>query len=108
MESKDSSSSSSPAFSDASSPASERFMEINVVKSNEFQGEEDDTYRAKTKPKGLVLFINNEHFECEKFEDRTGARVDEKNLVTLFSQLGLEVLIRRNLKNNEMRQELYK
>jgi len=81
-------------------------MVINVTQSTEFHGDLRDTYRVRSKPKGWVLLINNEEFQCDKYPTRTGAEVDEKNLHSLFSQLGLRVLIRRNLKYAEMRREL--
>merc|ERR1719186_576472 len=81
-------------------------MNINVVQATEFHGDPDDTYKVRTNPKGWVLLINNEKFESEKFATRTGSEVDEKNLETLFIQLGFKVLVRRNLKKDDMRKEL--
>ena len=81
-------------------------MGINVAESTEFQGDPGDTYKVRTKPKGWVLLINNEKFECDKYPTRTGSEVDERNLESLFTQLGLKVLVRRNLKKDEMRKEI--
>ena len=81
-------------------------MVINVKQSTEFHGDLSDAYKVRSKPKGWVLLINNEEFQCEKYARRTGSEVDEKNLTSLFEQLGLKVLIRRNLKLNEMKREL--
>ena len=53
-----------------------------------------------------MLHINNEKFECDKYPTRTGSEVDERNLEALFTQLGLKVLVRRNLKRDEMRKEI--
>ena len=81
-------------------------MVINVTQSTEFHGDLRDTYRVRSKPKGWVLLINNEQFKCDKYPTRIGAEVDERNLHSLFSQLGLSVLVKRNLKYEEMRREL--
>ena len=82
-------------------------MVINVTNSTEFQGDESETYKVRSNPKGWALLINNEQFECDqRFPRRTGAEVDERNLEKLFIQLGLRVLVRRNLTKTEMRREI--
>ena len=94
-------SSCNPEVEDAKKP-----INISVVQSTEFHGDPDNTYKVRSKPKGWVLLINNEKFESETFSTRIGSEVDERNLETLFIQLGFQVLVRRNLKKDEMRKEL--
>ena len=106
MESKDSGSSASNIPFDDGVAVEKKQMVINVVQSTEFHGDPDDTYKVRSNPKGWVLLINNEKFECEKYPTRTGSDVDERNLETLFTQLGLKVLVRRNLKKDDMRKEI--
>eukprot|EP00092_Neocalanus_flemingeri_P029028 GFUD01031513.1.p1 GENE.GFUD01031513.1~~GFUD01031513.1.p1 ORF type:complete len:298 (+),score=88.09 GFUD01031513.1:122-1015(+) len=81
-------------------------VNVQVKQSTEFHGDPGDTYRVRSNPKGWVLLINNEKFESETFSTRLGSEVDERNLEALFIQLGFKVLVRRNLKKDEMRREL--
>ena len=46
----------------------------------EFQGDSGDTYKVRTTPKGWVLLINNEKFECDKYPARTWSVVDKRNM----------------------------
>jgi len=66
------------------------------------------TYKMESKPRGLVLIIDNENFHNEILPTRTGSLVDANNLDILFDQLGFQVTLRRNLPYYEMITEIQK
>lgn len=66
------------------------------------------TYKMESKPRGLVLIIDNENFQNEILPTRTGSLVDANNLDILFNQLGFRVTLRRNLPYYEMITEIQK
>ena len=84
----------------------EKPMNIKVKQSTEFHGDAEDTYKVRSNPKGWVLLINNERFESDTLPTRKGSEVDERNLEMLFIQLGFKVLVKRNLKKDDMKREL--
>lgn len=59
------------------------------------------TYNTKGKHRGKVLIINNIKFLQEK-QERKGAEIDEKNLRSLFRDMGFEVEAHRDLKKAAM------
>lgn len=59
-------------------------------------------YPMRSKPRGLVLIITNIHYEKEP--PRISAEHDEINLRELFEQMGFEVLTKRDLTGNAMRE----
>ena len=79
---------------------------VNVKQSDSVQGTPGKVYPASTKPRGLVLLINNEHFQSGDFHTRAGAGMEERNLETLFIQLGFSVLVRRDLTRQDMVEEI--
>eukprot|EP00090_Calanus_glacialis_P013661 TRINITY_DN22315_c0_g1_i1.p1 TRINITY_DN22315_c0_g1~~TRINITY_DN22315_c0_g1_i1.p1 ORF type:complete len:416 (+),score=104.06 TRINITY_DN22315_c0_g1_i1:319-1566(+) len=66
------------------------------------------TYKMDSKPRGLVLIIDNENFDNEVLPTRTGSLVDANNLDILFGQLGFRVTLRRNLPYYDMITEIQK
>merc|ERR1711892_583211 len=66
------------------------------------------TYKMESKPRGLVLIIDNENFEGEVLPTRTGSLVDANNLDILFGDLGFHVTLRRNLSYYELITEVQK
>jgi len=62
----------------------------------------------ESKPRGLVLIIDNENFDNEVLPTRTGSVVDANNLDILFDQLGFHVTLRRNLPYYDMITEIQK
>jgi len=65
-------------------------------------------YTMESKPRGLALIINNDHFDNDVLSTRTGSQVDSNNLDELFLQLGFEVTLRRNLSYTDMIMEIQK
>jgi len=66
------------------------------------------TYKMESKPRGLVLIIDNENFDNDVLPTRTGSLVDANNLDILFGQLGFRVTLRRNLPYYDMITEIQK
>uniref|UniRef100_V5G4Y4 Caspase-1 n=1 Tax=Anoplophora glabripennis TaxID=217634 RepID=V5G4Y4_ANOGL len=72
--------------------------------SNEPNIQEDPripTYNTKGKNRGNVLIINNIKFLQEK-QERKGAELDEKNLRTMFKDMGFNVETHKDLKKAAM------
>lgn len=74
-------------------------LKIHLTKSTEFKHLPDDQvmcYLMNSKPRGLVLIINNISFEGTH-SDRSAAEHDENNLKDLFVKMGFQVDIFSNL-----------
>ena len=52
--------------------------------------------------RGLCLIIDNEKFENDVLPFREGSHIDANNLDILFTELGFDVTLRRNLVYNDM------
>ncbi|KAF2903100.1 hypothetical protein ILUMI_03088 [Ignelater luminosus] len=84
-------------------------LTIKVKKSTKFYDDPRETkvptYRTRAKTRGRLLLINNIKFIDEKLV-RTGAELDEFNLVKLFGQMGFEIDKYRNLSKEDMKKKI--
>uniref|UniRef100_A0A6P7FHH4 Caspase-1-like n=1 Tax=Diabrotica virgifera virgifera TaxID=50390 RepID=A0A6P7FHH4_DIAVI len=62
-------------------------------------------YDTNGPKRGTVVIFNNIKF-LNKNDERKGAELDEKNLKTLFRNMGFDVYVHRNQKLNEMKSKL--
>lgn len=79
-------------------------LKVNVKKSTKFMDtstEKVPCYIMQSKPRGLVLIINNIKFDNEQPE-RAAAEHDEANLLNLFEQMGFKVEVSSNLTGKNM------
>lgn len=70
--------------------------------SNESSAQDDQripTYKTTGRNRGKVMIINNIKFLQEK-QERKGAETDEKNIRSLFRDMGFDIETHRNLKKN--------
>ncbi|KAK7463151.1 hypothetical protein BaRGS_00038263 [Batillaria attramentaria] len=70
-------------------------------------GEDTEIYRMRHCPRGVLLIINNRHFDRARskrpgFSDRDGTEVDGKALHNLFTGLGFKVESRNDCTSREM------
>lgn len=73
-------------------------LKVRVVKSNRSITQLDDKvvcYAMSSKPRGLVLIINNVKFRTQG--TRHGTQHDKKNLEDLFTQMGFRIVFHENL-----------
>lgn len=65
------------------------------------------TYKMDASPCGLCLIINNVEFEQHSdLKDRKGSDIDSDKLEGRFRSLNFDVVVKRNLKYKQIRQEL--
>ncbi|XP_071399009.1 caspase-8 [Centroberyx affinis] len=63
-------------------------------------------YTLTHNPRGVCMIINNEQFVGSELRDRPGTQEDENALNTMFSRLGFEVVVRKDMTADEIRREL--
>ncbi|XP_041954999.1 caspase-9 isoform X1 [Alosa sapidissima] len=65
------------------------------------------SYKMDASPCGLCLIINNVEFEQHSdLKDRNGSDIDSDKLERRFKSLNFDVVVKRNLKHKQIRQEL--
>ncbi|XP_074108922.1 death regulator Nedd2-like caspase [Cotesia typhae] len=81
-------------------------LKITVTKSTRFiEIANEPSYVMKSNPRGMVLLITIiEYVSSDR--KRESAKLDHKNLIELFKQMGLEVIDRINLTADEIRKEI--
>lgn len=76
-------------------------LQIQVQKATEFLDEPTkdniQKYPMRSSPRGLVLIINNIHFQFSNEKPRISAEHDEVNLQQLFEDMGFKVIVHRDL-----------
>ena len=83
-------------------------LQILVKKSSKYIGPPEiaNCYLMHSSPRGNALIINNEYFDGTTAGDekkhRKGSEIDGNNLERLFSELGFNVDLQRNLTRNQM------
>ncbi|XP_057336232.1 caspase-2-like [Microplitis mediator] len=84
-------------------------LKIVVRKSREFLDSfgSEDHWPMKSKPRGLVLIITLINY-IDADRDRSGGIVDHENLISLYTQMGLEVHERKDLTADEISDEAKK
>ncbi|XP_070598141.1 caspase-2 isoform X2 [Erythrolamprus reginae] len=66
-------------------------------------------YKLKSRPRGLALILSNVHFSSDTdLELRSGGKVDNAALDTLFKQLGYQVVVKHDQTAQEMKEHLEK
>ena len=77
---------------------------IKVKPASQYRGPPDlpNTYPMTKSKRGLCLIIDNEKFENDVLPFREGSHIDANNLDILFTELGFDVTLRRNLVYNDM------
>jgi caspase-like apoptosis-related cysteine protease len=78
-------------------PGEQNILEVKVEKATKYFIDKESIYRLKSNFKGFAVIINNDKFTKDEYSTRTGSLVDERNLSEIFRQLGLEVVIHRNM-----------
>lgn len=79
--------------------------DIQVIKSTIYRYNPDEDYKISSNPRGICLIINNVNFETESLPERKGSDVDAIRFKKIFSQLGFNVIAKRNMPAMEMKTE---
>jgi len=95
-----------PVWQNNTTPLDVKVIKTGVIRMGDHPAIK--TYKMESKPRGLVLIIDNENFDNEVLPTRTGSLVDSNNLDVLFLQMGFHVTMRRNLGYTDMIMEIQK
>jgi len=76
---------------------SEQILQVKVVPATKYFIDSESIYEVKSDFRGVAVIINNDEFTDPDYSPRPGSQVDVKNLSDLFTQLGLTVVIHRNM-----------
>ncbi|KAG8013927.1 Caspase-8 [Nibea albiflora] len=76
----------------------------NTDSSPDAKKQKDEQYQLNSKPTGLCVIINNEHFT--QLSNRTGTNKDAESLGKVFSWLGFRVLMCKDQTKDQMDQAL--
>lgn len=78
-------------------------LTIRVKNAEQYNmGQLMSTYTMMSRPKGYALIINNIEFLGDYAAKRDGADKDTSHLHQLLEQLGFDVMIRRNVKKQDL------
>ncbi|XP_062397148.1 caspase-9 isoform X2 [Sardina pilchardus] len=94
-----------PTEVDIASPSPER--ESPKPRQGRTRRDSIQSYKMDASPCGLCLIINNVEFEqYSDLKDRKGSDIDSDKLKRRFKSLNFDVVVKRNLKHKQMKQEL--
>lgn len=74
-------------------------LEVQVTYSTKFYDDPagDPVYPTRSKCRGAVLIINNRNFVNNILDPRYGSEVDVQNLISLFKQMHMVVVLHNDL-----------
>uniref|UniRef100_UPI003AAA5EF2 caspase-8 n=1 Tax=Centroberyx gerrardi TaxID=166262 RepID=UPI003AAA5EF2 len=68
--------------------------------------DQTEYYTLTHNPRGVCMIINNEQFLGSELRNRPGTQEDENALRTMFSSLGFEVVVHKNMTAHDIQREL--